>query len=89
VSGPFMEDGKWVVEVPRKYTDVVELLQETLKEGGRAAGVADFVSEAFKDGFKILVNGEVSEVYLDNNAFANFLTEFLDGRPFWLKPEET
>ena len=89
VSGPFMEDGRWVVEVPRKYTDVVELLQETLKEGGRAAGVADFVSEAFKDGFKILVNGEVSEVYLDNNAFANFLTEFLDGRPFWLKPEET
>jgi hypothetical protein len=35
-----------------------------------------------------LANGEVSEVYSGNKAFAVFLTEFLDGKPFWLKPDE-
>jgi tRNA nucleotidyltransferase (CCA-adding enzyme) len=88
VSGPFIEDGRWVVELPRKYTDAVELLQNKLKEGGRDTGVADMVSEAFKDGLNLLVNGEVSEVYSGNKAFAEFLTEFLDDKPFWLKPED-
>ena len=88
LSGPFIEDGRWVVEVPRKHTDAVELLQAKLKEGGRNTGVADLISKALKDGFKLLANGEVSEVYSGNKAFAEFLTEFLDGKPFWLKPEE-
>jgi len=76
-----------VVEVPRKYTDAVAFLCEKLKEGGKNTGVADLISQALKDGFKLLVNGEVSEVYSGNQAFADFLTEFLDGKPFWLKPE--
>ena len=88
VSGPFIEDGRWVVEVPRKYTDVVAFLREKLKEGGKNTGVADLISQALNDGFKPMVNGEVSEVYSGNRAFAEFLTEFLDGKPFWLKPEE-
>ena len=89
MSGPFIEDGRWVVEVTRKHTDAVEFLQAKLKEGGRNIGVADLISEAFKDGFSLSVNGDVSEVYRGNNAFAEFLTDFLDGKPFWLKPEET
>ncbi|HJW65323.1 MAG TPA: CCA tRNA nucleotidyltransferase [Candidatus Bathyarchaeia archaeon] len=88
LSGPFIEDGRWVVEVPRKHTDAVELLQAKLQEGGRNTGVADLISKAIKDGFKLMANSEVSEVYSGNKAFAEFLTEFLDGKPFWLKPEE-
>ncbi len=88
VSGPFIEDGRWVVEVPRKYTDAVAFLCEKLRKGGKNTGVADLISQALNDGFKPLVNGEVSEVYSGNQAFAEFLTEFLDGKPFWLKPEK-
>jgi tRNA nucleotidyltransferase (CCA-adding enzyme) len=89
MSGPFIEDGRWVVEVPRKHTDAIELLQEKLKEGGgRNTGVADLVSEAFQDGFEVLVNGDVSEAYFGNKALADFLTEFFYGKPFWLKPDE-
>jgi len=88
VSGPFIEDGRWVVEVPRKHTDAVAFLREKLKEGGKNTGVADLISEAFQDGFKLLINEEVSDVYSVNTAFAEFLTKFLDGRPFWLKPED-
>ena len=88
VSGPFIEDGRWMVEVTRKCTDVVELLKAKLNDGGRNMGVADLISNAFRDGFNLSVNGEVSEVYIGNKAFAECLTDFLDGKPFWLKPEE-
>ena len=89
VSGPYVEDGRWLVEVQRKHTDAVLLLREKLKEGGRNAGVANLVSQALKDGFNVMVNGEVSEGYSGNREFARFLTEFLRGKPFWLEPEKT
>ena len=85
VSGPYIEDGRWVVELQRKFTDVVELLREKLKEGGRSIGVAELVSQALREEFRILVNSEVSEVYVRNRDFAEFLTDFLGGKPFWLE----
>ncbi|HLC01203.1 MAG TPA: CCA tRNA nucleotidyltransferase [Candidatus Bathyarchaeia archaeon] len=88
VSGPYIEDGRWLVEIQRKHTDAVELLTEKLKDGGRNAGVAELISEALKEEFNIKVNGEVLNVYSCNSAFAEFLTDFLSGKPFWLKPNE-
>jgi len=85
VSGPYIDDGRWVVELPRKFTDAVELLREKLKEGGRSVGVAELVSQALKKEFRILVNSEVVEVYARNRGFAEFLTDFLAGKPFWLE----
>jgi tRNA nucleotidyltransferase (CCA-adding enzyme) len=88
VSGPYVEDGRWVVELRRKFTDVVELLHEKLKEGGRNAGVAELVSQSFRKKLEILVNSEVIEVYRGNREFAEFLTDFLSGKPFWLETAE-
>jgi tRNA nucleotidyltransferase (CCA-adding enzyme) len=88
VSGPYVEEGRWVVEVKRKQRDAVELLREKLKDGGVNAGVASLISRALSDGFNVTVNGEVAEVYSGNKAFAKFVTEFLRGKPFWLDPDE-
>ena len=85
VSGPYIEDGRWIVELKRKFTDAVELLREKLKEGGRNIGVAELISQALKEKFRIMVNNEVSEVYSCNKGFAEFLTDFLAGKPFWLE----
>jgi tRNA nucleotidyltransferase (CCA-adding enzyme) len=85
VSGPYIEDGRWVVELQRRFTDAVEFLSEKLKEGGRNTGIAEIVSQALREKFKILVNSEVSEVYVGNRDFAEFLTDFLRGKPFWLE----
>jgi tRNA nucleotidyltransferase (CCA-adding enzyme) len=87
VSGPYIENGRWVVELPRKFTDVVELLREKMKEGGRNAGVAELISQVLKKEFRILVNGEVVEDCAANEGFAEFLTDFLKGKPFWLELE--
>ncbi|MEM3626504.1 MAG: CCA tRNA nucleotidyltransferase [Candidatus Bathyarchaeia archaeon] len=85
VSGPYIEDGRWIVELRRKFTDVITLLSEKLRDGGRSAGVAEQISYALRNGFRILVNEEIASVYERNLEFAKFLTEFLRGKPRWLE----
>jgi tRNA nucleotidyltransferase (CCA-adding enzyme) len=86
VSGPYIEDGRWVVEVLRKYTDACDLLRERLKDSGRSAGVAEQISQVLRKGFQIFLNEEVIKIYEKNSEFAKFLTEFLSGKPKWLEP---
>jgi tRNA nucleotidyltransferase (CCA-adding enzyme) len=88
VCGPYIEDGRWVVELRRRFTDVVEFLREKLREGGRNIGVAELMSKAFREKLEVLVNSEVVEVYRGNREFAEFLTGFLSGKPFWLDVAE-
>ena len=87
ISGPYIEDGRWMVELPRKTTDAVVLLKEKVADGGKNAGVADLIAKAMQKNLKVFVNSEVLEVYSGNGDFAEFLTEFLSGKPFWLKTQ--
>jgi tRNA nucleotidyltransferase (CCA-adding enzyme) len=84
ISGPYIDEGRWIVMLPRKTTDAVALLKEKLRDGGKSAGVADLIAESIQKDFKILVNDEVSNIYEGNADFAAFLTDFLSGKPFWL-----
>jgi tRNA nucleotidyltransferase (CCA-adding enzyme) len=85
VAGPYVEDGRWVVQVRRKFTDVCSLLRERLKDGGKDAGVAEQISNVLKKSFRVLVNEEIIKVYEKNGEFAKFLTEFISGKPKWLE----
>ena len=85
ISGPYIEDGRWMVEVPRKTTDAVALLKEKLSDGGKNAGVAHLIARSIQNNHMIYVNAEISRVYAENLDFAEFLTDFLWGKPFWLK----
>ncbi|MEM0314181.1 MAG: CCA tRNA nucleotidyltransferase [Candidatus Bathyarchaeia archaeon] len=85
VSGPYIEDERWVVLLKRRYVDAVDLLKEKLMDGGRAIGVAREISQAIAKNMKILVNGEIAEIYLENSDFAKHLTDFLSGKPKWLE----
>lgn len=89
VSGPYIEDGRWVVQVRRKYSDACILLQEKLAGGGRNAGVAEQISRKLRNGFTVLVNDEIVDVYRKNGEFAKLLTEFLSSKPKWLETAET
>ena len=84
LAGPYIEDDRWIVQVPRKHTEAVELLNAKLKGGGRDAGVADLIAQALRKEFTIVVNGEVTHIYQDKAGFAAFLSEFLSGKPFWI-----
>ena len=85
VSGPYIEEGRWMVELPRKIIDARVLLKEKLADGGKSVGVADLIAKAMQKSFRVLVNSEVLEVYERNGDFAAFLSDFLVGEPFWLK----
>ena len=85
ISGPTIEGGRWVVELPRKSTNASLLLKDKLVDGGKNAGVADLIVQLIQKNLKILVNSEVLEVYDSSGNFAEVLTEFLLGKPFWLK----
>lgn len=85
ISGPYIEDGRWVVEICRKHTDAVVLLKDKLGDGGRSTGVAEKISKKLRKGFQIFVNEEIIGVYKKNSEFAKFLTEFLSGKPRWLE----
>ncbi len=85
ISGPYIEDGRWIVELPRKTTDAVALLKEKLLDGGKNAGIADLISKTMQKNLRVAVGNEVQAVYEGNNDFAEFLTDFLSGKPFWLK----
>ncbi len=83
-SGPYVENGRWVVEIKRKYTDVVGFFLEKLADGGRRIGVAHLISQAIKDNFEVLANEEVKDLYLSDTAFAKFLTAYLERKLKWL-----
>jgi len=84
VSGPRLEDERWVVEVKRKNVDIVDLLRENLKQGGRQIGVAALISKAVATKVSVLVNKEVTSIYKVDSGFAEFLTEYIQGKPKWL-----
>jgi tRNA nucleotidyltransferase (CCA-adding enzyme) len=83
VSGPRIEGGRWVVDVQRRYTDVVKLLNEKLGNSGAGVGLAEFVSKAVADSLEVTVNDEALKLYSVNPEFAKFLTEYLKGKPRW------
>ena len=85
VSGPYIAEGRWVVELRRKFRNIVEFLNAKLEGGGENVGVAKLISKAFADDYKILSSGQVAPFCEKNHEFAVFATEFLVGRPFWLK----
>lgn len=85
VSGPYIEDGRWVVLLKRDHTDARKLLLESLASGGRNLGVASKIAQSIQQkGFKIYVDSEIAGFYRRNQDFQVFLTRFLSGKPPWL-----
>jgi len=84
ISGPYIEDGRWLVELSRNNIDAATMLKEKVTDGGKNSGVADLIALSIKKEFRILVNADVVEVCKENAEFAKFLTDFLVCKPFWL-----
>ncbi len=84
ISGPYIEDGHWMVQIPRKTTDAVAILKEKLADGGKNAGVAELIAKSIQKNLQVLVNDEIIKVYEENVGFAEALTDFLLGRPLWI-----
>lgn len=84
-SGPMLENGKWTAETRRKIVEADELLEQKLKDGGRRVGVAGEITKALLENLEILTDDVILNLYATNSDFAEFLTNYYDGRPLWLK----
>jgi tRNA nucleotidyltransferase (CCA-adding enzyme) len=84
-SGPMLESGRWIVETRRKVVEADELLEQSLKDGGRRVGVAEEIAKAIRGNFEILTDDVILNLYMANSDFAEFLTSYYEGMPSWLK----
>jgi len=84
ISGPWVEEGRWVVYTRRRYDSALRLFQESLANGGRNVGVADLVAESIRKSKAIFVNEKILDYYASKPDFATFFTDYLLGRPKWL-----
>lgn len=89
VAGPWVEMGRWVALIERKFPEATALLAHGLADGGEVIGVPSRVSKAVKRGVEILKNSEIAGFYGRGTEFNGFLTRFLEGRPEWLERPNT
>lgn len=70
ISGVYIENGRYMVDIQRKYTDAAELLRNDL----HACRLGKHVGENIKSGFKVLYGRELLKVNFQ--SFREFLTGF-------------
>ncbi len=87
LAGPYIEEGRWVVEVQRKHADAAALLREKLSKNPKNVGVSNLVASVVEKDFHVLADKQILKVYTEHSDFAVFLTTFLSGKPFWLKSQ--
>jgi tRNA nucleotidyltransferase (CCA-adding enzyme) len=85
ISGPWLEDGRWVVEKKRDFASANGLLKSVLRSGGRDVGVASEPARSFKKKVLILKNESIGPLVSKNQEFAKAVKIFLSGRPVWLE----
>ncbi len=84
ISGPYIENERWIVHIKRQYTDAKKLISEKLGTAPEKIGVASRLCRAMKSAYEILENREIEKFYSKNLSFAQSLTKFIIGKPSWL-----
>lgn len=69
-SGSYIKDGRYVAEIPRKYTNVKDLLISQLQ----TCGLGKNVSEAISKGYRVLKNKQIAKI--EDIEFRIFLRNF-------------
>lgn len=82
LSGPRIENGKWVVEVERKHTNIADFLGMLLKKI-RKEEKNDVKSALAKT--KILEEKSLAKLHAKNRNFAQFFTQWLKGKEEFLE----
>ncbi len=84
LSGPRIENGRWIVELPRKFTRADKLLDYELRNRLSSIGLGKYIANKISEHFELFLNMEISDFYSRNSDFAQFLTKYYFGRPSWL-----
>jgi len=82
IAGPRIEDGRWVIELPRKYTRIEKFLQDFLKKEKKVE--KRDLRKAINKGSRIMQEKDLIELFKKNKEFASFLSTYLKGEEEFL-----
>jgi tRNA nucleotidyltransferase (CCA-adding enzyme) len=86
ISGPWVKNGRWHVELKRDITNAKELVNSKLKDENLTdIGLSRDIMNWLKRGGKVLLNKEILAFYDSSESFAEFLTRFYIKKPNWLR----
>jgi len=82
LSGPRIEEGRWIVETERKYTQIKPFLEELLKKLKKHE--KEGIRKALSKKAKTMNENEIAAMYSKNKEFQQFLTAYLKGKEEFL-----
>ena len=77
IAGPRIEQGRWIIELPRKHTRIGKFLQEFLKKEKKVEKAE--LKKAINKGSRIMQEKGLVEMFKKNKEFAGFLSTYLRG----------
>jgi tRNA nucleotidyltransferase (CCA-adding enzyme) len=83
ISGPWIQDGHWVVEKRRSVVSANALLKSALRSGGKDIGVASLLAESFRKRLQILEDERIGRLIVSNTEFAKAMRTYLSGGHAW------
>lgn len=82
VAGPRIEDGRWIIEIERKYLHADDFMKAYLKELQKSEKKP--ILTALKKGGKILDEAAITRLYSSDKGFREFLSRYLSGKERFL-----
>ncbi|MCS4540810.1 MAG: CCA tRNA nucleotidyltransferase [Euryarchaeota archaeon] len=84
IAGPWVENGRFVVELERRFSTAEDFLKNILKEKTvKKLGLGRHIVASLLKEYKLLRNKEIVEIYNKNFEFAKFLTDYLSMKFPW------
>lgn len=83
LSGPWIEGGRWVIELKRDYADAKECLAEELRTNIDSVGLGKYIRKKIEEGYEIYRNEDITNVCKKSYEFSDFITRFFRKTPTW------
>lgn len=83
LSGPWIEGGRWIVELEREYVDAEQCLSEELRVNINSIGLGKYIRGKIEGGYEIYKNEDIAKVCKKNYEFSDFITQFYQRTPTW------
>jgi tRNA nucleotidyltransferase (CCA-adding enzyme) len=84
VRGPWVEDGRWVVDKKRRILTIEQLISAAITDRKLGLAVPEQLEGSFRRNVKILENRKILSL-VGLEGFDQALAEFLAAKPAWLK----
>jgi tRNA nucleotidyltransferase (CCA-adding enzyme) len=84
VRGPWVEDGRWVVDKKRRLLTIEQLVGAALRDRKLGVAVPEQLDRSFHRNVKVMENRRILTL-LGREGFDQALSEFLAAKPSWLK----